>query len=66
MYVWFAIFENYFMFSKTRRTKKICFFFVMKNTENTENTKFRKQEQFSKNIKMMFFMLSKIVFNNSF
>ena len=31
-------------------------FFVMKNIGNIEKTKFRDQEQFSENVKMMFFL----------
>ena len=44
------IFENYFMCSKIRRIRRIGlipFFFFLKNT------KFKKQEQFLKNIKIM-------------
>ena len=39
------------------------FFIVPKNTENT---KFKEQEQFLENTKMMFSMFSKIVLKNSF
>ena len=38
----------------------------MKNVENTKNTKFKEQDQFSENIKMVFFVLSKIILKNSF
>ena len=43
------------------------FFFPVLNTKNTENIKFKKQEQFLENTKMIFFIFSKIVLlNNSF
>ena len=32
-------------------------FFVLKNMKNTENTKFRNQKQFSKNTKMVFYLI---------
>ena len=40
--------------------------FVLKNTENTRNKKFKKQEEFSKNTKIVFSVFSKTVLNNSF
>ena len=82
------VFENCFMFSKIRRTKKTwktrfvstvfsiyCFLLIknkenkenMENTfsshsfekhKNLENTKLRKQERFSENNKMVFFVFS--------
>ena len=42
------------------------FFFVMKKTKNTENIKFRKEEQFSKNTKMVFIVFPKSVLKKSF
>ena len=68
------VFENCFLFLKTRRirkkTRRTClvpfFFFVMKNTENLENTKFIEEKWFSKNTKMMFSVFSKFVLKNSF
>ena len=43
-------------------------FFCSENTKNTENTKFRELEKFSKNtnIKIVFSMFSKTVLKNSF
>ena len=35
------VFENCFLLSKTRITCFVPSFFVLKNVENTENTKFR-------------------------
>ena len=42
------------------------FFFVLKNTENLENTKFIEENWFSENTKIMFSIFSKIVLNNIF
>ena len=42
------------------------FFFVMEKIKNTENTKFREQEQFSKNTKMMLSFFSKTVLKKNF
>ena len=40
----------------------VIFFFVIKNKKNSENTRFREQEPFLKNAKMVFgVMLSKTV-----
>ena len=41
-------------------------FFVLKNMENTENTKSREQEKCSENTKMVFSVFSKIVYKNNF
>ena len=46
--------------------KTFSFFFFLKNTKNKENIKFRKQEYFSENIKMMFSVLLKTVIEKSF
>ena len=40
-------------------------FLVLKNTESTENIKFKEQEQFSESTKMVFSEFSKTVLNNS-
>lgn len=40
--------------------------FVPKSIEKTKNTKFRYQEQFLKNIKIVLFEFSKLVLNNNF
>ena len=57
-----------FCFKKTRRTYitnlvDVCnIFFVIKNTKNSENARFREQEPFLKNAKTVFgVMLSKTV-----
>ena len=55
----------YFLFSKTMRVRLVTFF-VLKYIENTENTKLRKQEQFSNNSKIVLFVFSKTVIMNHF
>ena len=61
------IFENCFLFKKNKENEEnnentfdSQFFFVLKNT------KIREHEQFSKNTKMMFSVVSKTVLKNSF
>ena len=50
-----SCFLKLFYIHKTRRTGLVpSFFFILKNIENTENTKFRKQEQFSENTTIVF------------
>ena len=63
MFCLFTGFQNCFMFSKTRRTKKtgfVSFFFFL----NVKNTKFK--EEFSENTFLVFFVLSKTVLKNNF
>ena len=51
---------------KTRLVPSFLFFyFVLKNTENPENTKFIEKEQFSENNKIVLSVFSKTVFDNN-
>ena len=60
----FFIFKN----KRTRKMKKyVCLFvFYFKNTKNIKNNKLKKQIKFLDNIKMIFFIFSKIIVNNVF
>ena len=42
----FIVFENCFLFSKTKKTCLVSSFFFLKNTMNTKNNKFKEQVQF--------------------
>ena len=73
MYVWFLFSKTVFCFTKQGKQEKygklinlVPYFFFVKNSENKKNTKLKKQEQFSENIKMMFFMFSQTVLKNMF
>ena len=63
-HVWLQILKTVFYYEKQGEQRKhgehmfgSYIFFVLKNMENTENTKFRNQKQFSKNTKMVFYLI---------
>ena len=68
-YVWLQFFENFFVL-KSKENKEnmkntfvlFLFFLIMKNTENT---KFRKQEQFSEKTNPVWFLFLKTVIENT-
>ena len=62
----FTIFYNCFFLKNKNNKEKTRHFYFIFVLKNTTNTKFKKQELFSKNTKIVFFVFKKTVFKNSF